>query len=295
MEYEKLFNVLMEFDFELVNHPDFREDSVREELIVPILKGLGYTANKPYQIIRSRRLQHPFVSIGSVRKNISLIPDYLLEVNGQPAWVLDAKAPSEAVTKSVHVEQAYSYAMHSEVRVRYFALCNGREFVLYSVDKTKPLLHFPLQAISLYWTTLRQYIAPESILSSKPLTQRKDLGLHLQRLGFTAHDILHFLRVPVTFIAQMEPNFFTFSTAVDLAEGEYMASFDFDESVFNQLRDKIPAEAVAQLLVRRAGSRVKVVFGDRAYLLNIACQVGQELAETKEEIFQPLLIQSVSR
>lgn len=295
MEYESLFNVLAEFDFNLLDHPDFQEDSVREEIILPIIKGLGYSASQPYQIIRSRRLQHPFVSIGSARRNITLVPDYLLEVNGQPAWVLDAKAPQESVTKSAHVEQAYSYAMHSEVRVRYFALCNGREFVLYSVDKAKPLLHFLVRAIPLYWATLRQHLTPASILTSRPPAQRKDLGLHLQRLGFTAQDVFHFVGVPITFIAQMDPDFFTFATAVDLEEGEYIASFDFGEAVFEQLRDKIPSEAVAILLIRQPDSRKQVMFGDRAYLVNIACRVGQALAENDEEIFQPLWIQSVSR
>ena len=72
--------------------------------MVPIIKGLGYGVDKPYQIIRSRKLLHPFVSIGSKRQPIYIIPDYLFEVNDRPAWIMDAKAPGEVLVKSKHVE-----------------------------------------------------------------------------------------------------------------------------------------------------------------------------------------------
>ena len=81
MKSESRFNLLKDFDFNLLDDINFREDSVREEIILPVIKGLGYRPNKPYRIIRSKRLLHPFVSIGSATKNIYLIPDYLFEVN----------------------------------------------------------------------------------------------------------------------------------------------------------------------------------------------------------------------
>lgn len=41
---------------------NFKEDSVREVIILPILKELGY--QQP-NIIRSKSLQHPYLKIGS--------------------------------------------------------------------------------------------------------------------------------------------------------------------------------------------------------------------------------------
>ena len=81
--------MLEEFDFDLLENPEFREDSVREEIIVPIIKELGYSASGKNRIVRSRRLKHPFVSIGSGRINVSIIPDYLLMVGEDPllAWI----------------------------------------------------------------------------------------------------------------------------------------------------------------------------------------------------------------
>lgn len=293
MKSEKLFNILEGFDLELVNNTEFKEDSVREEIILPIIKGLGYGANKPNQIIRSRKLLHPFVSIGSKRKEIYIIPDYLFEVDNKPAWILDAKSPSESIVNSKHVEQAYSYSIHSDVRVKFFALCNGLEFALYNIEEIKPILHFPVKALPLYWETLRQFLTPEYVFTKNPLKYCKDLGLHLKRLGFDSFESLIFPNVPITNIGQMDPDFFSISgTVVDNGE-KYVVTFDFGADVFEQLKGKIPDNAIKILSIRKPDSRQAVKFGDRAFIVNIECKIGSKLEENEKEIFLPLWINAI--
>ena len=161
MTEAELFKIIENFDSGLLDNPEFQEDAVREEFVNPILKGLGYSSNKPNQIIRSRKLLHPLVYIGSKPKKVYIIPDYILEVNGKPVCVLDAKSPSEAVVKSQNVDQAYSYAIHKNVRANYFALCNGKEFALYDTREVKLILHFPIKKISEYWKSLKNILSPE--------------------------------------------------------------------------------------------------------------------------------------
>jgi hypothetical protein len=290
MESEKLFNVLDGFDFELLKSTEFKEDSVREEIILPIIKGLGYNANKPYQIIRSRNLLHPFVSIGSQTKDIYIIPDYLFEVNGRPAWILDAKSPTESLLKSKHVEQAYSYAIHSEVRVRFFALCNGIDFVLYNIEEIKPVLHFPIQAIPLYWGTLKGILAPENVFEPSNLQVKKDLGLHLKRLGFDSFKSLIFPAVPITHIGQMDPDFYTLSGAVIVDGDTYVVSFDFGENVLRQLNGKIPSTSYDILSKRETGSRRVVKFAEEVFFINVDCKIGENLEENDKEIFLPMWV-----
>lgn len=43
----KRLNILKEFAWDSLNDPGFLEDSVREEIILPILKGLGYGIERP--------------------------------------------------------------------------------------------------------------------------------------------------------------------------------------------------------------------------------------------------------
>jgi hypothetical protein len=48
-----------DFDFSSLDSPEFKEDSVREDLIMPILKELGYSSQSENKIIRSKKVKHP--------------------------------------------------------------------------------------------------------------------------------------------------------------------------------------------------------------------------------------------
>lgn len=163
---EQLFG---QIDFrKLFKDPDFKEDSVREVLILPILKELGY---KQKDIVRSKTLQHPFIKIGSKKRPINLIPDYTLKVEENYAWVLDAKAPGEKVTDSDNIEQVYSYASHPEIRSTYFALCNGLDFALFRRERTnEPVLYFALNEIEHYWDKMEMFLSPDSFQAGKHFT-----------------------------------------------------------------------------------------------------------------------------
>ena len=135
---EKLFP---EIKFEsLADDSSFKEDSVREEIILPILKALGY---QPNDIVRSKSLSHPFIRVGSKKRKVTLIPDYCLKSHGSFAWVLDAKSPNEKVSDKDNIEQVYGYAAHEEIRSTYFALCNGTDFIVFKRESNgEALLSF---------------------------------------------------------------------------------------------------------------------------------------------------------
>ncbi len=159
-------NILADVNFQtLQNNSDFKEDSVREVIILPILKALGYSETN---IIRSKTLQHPFLKIGSKKRPVNLIPDYVLKVENNYAWVLDAKSPNQNIKDGDNIEQVYSYATHPEIRSNYFALCNGLDFSLFkTTDTNLPILYFSLSEIDHYWENLSQYLSPHSFQSGK--------------------------------------------------------------------------------------------------------------------------------
>jgi len=293
MRFEQRYNPLYDFDLSLLDDPGFQEDSVREEIIVPILKILGYGPSKPYRIIRSKKLLHPFVSIGSVTKRIYLVPDYIFEVNGRLAWVLDAKAPSEAILNTKHVEQAYSYAIHSEIRVPYFSLCNGKEFVLYHISKPRPILHFDMRALPSFLDNLANLLSPSNVLEYD-CALAKDFGLHLKRLGFDEFNSLIFPNVPIGFIGTVGEDRFSFGSGLNFGDGDkYVATFDFGLNVLNELRGRIPEQAY-QILSEHQGEKLKkVVFADAIYRVTVDCRVGDRLEENDDEIFLPMWVNRI--
>ncbi len=153
----------------ILNNPDFKEDSVREVIILPILYHLGYSQEN---IVRSKTLHDPFLKVGSNKKiAIRLVPDYCLKVENNFAWVLDAKAPNQIITDTDHIAQVYSYSYHSEIRSTYFALCNGLEFILYRVQATnEPVLQFYIDEIEHHWDELNMFLSPASFQIGKNIT-----------------------------------------------------------------------------------------------------------------------------
>jgi hypothetical protein len=174
---------LSDFDFSLLDQHDFKEDSVREEIVHLVLNALGYAASGPNRIIRSKGLEHPFLTVGSKNRPITLIPDYLLTVDGNFTFVLDAKAPDEEIKTGQNVEQVYSYAVHPEIRVELFALCNGREFILFEIHQAEPVLYIHISEVAHHWEDLVKYLAPLKAATQLPKRLRK-AGSSSPEVGF---------------------------------------------------------------------------------------------------------------
>lgn len=110
------------------------EADVREDVLVPLLAALGYRTGTDYDIRRELSLRYPKQSLGRKQEDRDPVlrgrADYVLKVNGELSWVLEAKSPVSDIQQD-EIEQAWSYATHAEVRAAYFALSNGRELVVF--------------------------------------------------------------------------------------------------------------------------------------------------------------------
>jgi hypothetical protein len=216
-----------------------------------------------------------------------------MEVEGRLAWTLEAKAPTESILNTKHVEQAYSYAIHSEIRVQYFALCNGRQFVLYHISKPESVLDFDIRLLANYWENLSKLLSPSTVFDYD-IDFKKDFGLHLKRLGFHEFSSLVFPLVPVRFIARINENLYMTSCGLNMPEGEtYVVTFDFDRSVLEQLRGKIPDKALSILSEPFKDSIRNVQFADATYVITVDCRVGEKLEENDREIFLPLWVNRI--
>lgn len=122
---------------------DYNEICVREEIIAPLLKLLGYSSSdKSKCIVRELHLKQPFTQMETKNFKISIIPDYLIKVNGKNFFIIEAKSPRESILSRKYIQQAYSYAINMEVKAKYFVLCNGKEMSIYDVNNEEE--SFPL-------------------------------------------------------------------------------------------------------------------------------------------------------
>ena len=86
---------------------------------------------------------------------------------------MDAKKPDEEIASGENVEQAYSYAIHPDVRVSIYALCNGRQFVAFTIDIAKPLIHFHVSEIALHLERLYSLLSPSGFITQKSMVRER--------------------------------------------------------------------------------------------------------------------------
>lgn len=167
--------MLKNFDFSLLESKDFKEDSVRAFIIDKILEALGFVLKndkKPQKLemVLSKTLKTQ-IQIGSnttIQKDLT--PDYMLFVEGKAHCILDAKAPNVKIHKDSKAEkQAKSYLL--AYPSPFYALCNGKSFVLFKADTQETLLEIDIEKeLNSKIDTLKNFIATP--LNSAPTPKK---------------------------------------------------------------------------------------------------------------------------
>ena len=281
------------FDPRLFSDPNFKEDSVREVIIAPILSRLGYHLTGDQTVVRSKSLVQPFIYVGTRRHPVTIIPDYTLYFQGRPVLVLDAKSPSENTTSPANVQQAYSYAIHPEVRLDHFALCNGRRLTIYTVESITPLLDIPYEEFESRWEDIEKHLKPKYLL--EPLLRKlaPDFGSAVSRLGLSTNAELVMLQVRLGMFARVSQDLYTATVDTDFAGKDHCASFDFKQEHLPLLVSGLPVELRERFLdaLSRAPFHASA---DLCIEVDLRTHLGEPIT-AEVETFVPLVIDEVYR
>lgn len=285
-------NLFKNFDFSLLDSPDFKEDAVREELITPLLHTLGYQSHGDFKILRSKSLLHPFVMIGSKKHKVNIIPDYLLQVKTRFAWVLDAKSPNQNIIIGSNVEQVYSYAIHPEIRVPVYALCNGHELAIFHIKQIQPVLRLRLRNITEKWSELEQVLSPYTVFNyePQPINLYPDYGLYLYKLGYTDTEVKYFFyEMTISHIDRVDDVTFSTLINIEVDKIEFAISFDFDFERLKVLLELAPQHQRQMIMsgLCRQPYRVDIL---PPFTVNLGARLGF-LTKTKFEEIIPLVVE----
>ncbi len=280
-------------NFKELNNKEFKEDSVREVIISPILKALGYSAFEENRIVRSKSLEHPYIQFGTRRESIKIIPDYLCEVNGEAKFILNAKAPAENIQTGKNVEQAFSYAIHREVRVKLYALCNGLEFIIFHVDRIEPALHLNVCEIEERWEDIIKILSPIAFLKPHIFNYKPDFGVRLIKSGPTLNFECHFIGAWIGTLGRVNDDLFTFTSVIPFAE-ECLGSFDFTRAQFDDFMRQVPADKY-ELIKSRLTSYPYSYHAEsksESFEVTFSCKLGDRVYCNDEEYYFPLKVVS---
>lgn len=179
----------------------FNETDVREEVIAPLIRSLGYRSGTTNTVIREQLLRYPQLSLG--RKDSRKDPilrgkaDYILEAMGRVRWVIEAKAPSVSFDNDV-IEQAWTYANHPEVRAVYFVLCNGWYFNIYLTNcgpNCEAILSVPHDQFGLKFSTIENILSPSALIrdyGTRPIDLNPPIAQGLRSIAQITNGLIRY-------------------------------------------------------------------------------------------------------
>jgi len=160
-------------DFPQYNFNDLNETDIREEIIAPLLRYLGYRSGTDNNIIREQSLSYPKNYIGHKKNTDPILrgrADYICEARNKVRWVIEAKPPDACLDKNAEA-QSWSYANHPEVRAVYFCLSNGKEFKIFQTNKgpdAEAIFQCKYQELKASLTIIENILSPVSIIRDHP-------------------------------------------------------------------------------------------------------------------------------
>lgn len=272
---------------------DYNESSVREEIVAPLLKILGYSSSdKENHIIREPHLEHPFTQIGTKSYRVTERSDYLIQVKGKNAFIIEAKSPKQNIRNGKHVEQAYSYAINRQVQVQCFVLCNGKEINIFDVNKIESVLHFNLAtATEDNWGKVFELLSPMAFINPNIFNYKLDYGIWCVRNGIKQDVLQNFYNCYITDVGRLEDNLFTFMTVVKRDE-ELLASFDFEMSLFEDFMKQVPdkLKEKVKIAIRKSPFRYIANSKEESFPLNFSAYLSEKIQRNENEEYLPLKV-----
>jgi len=195
------------------------------------------------------------------------------------------------VLGSDHIQQAYSYAIHPEIRCEEFGLCNGRKFVAFSVAQEDPLIDIDFNEIEERWEELEKLLLPKYLKEPTIRDFKPDFGSALKKLGYDSNTALVMLKVKLDLFGRVNDELYTASANFNLETEEYCVSFDFNPQILPQLVAGLPdylAEVFCQALTRAPYQASAA----EAIELDLTVRLGNETSGQWEK-FIPLIIEEI--
>jgi len=272
--------------------PGFKEDSVRELIIAPMLARLGYGPTGNPRVARSMAVKHPFIRVGTKNHPVTLVPDYVFFHNNAPIFVLDAKGPEEPTLDQRHIGQVYSYAIHLEIKVQEFGICNGRELAIFHIDKTDPISVLPFADFEPKWPEIEKLLSVEYLTSPSLRKFHPDFGTKLKRLnvGIDGDIVMPFVRLDL--FARLNNEAMMASGNCDFAGQIHCVSFDFPFAMLGEILAGLP-KPLAERFEHALNSAPFHAMAGLVVEIDLVARLGDQTPGQFEK-FVPLMITRIT-
>ena len=194
---------------------------------------------------------------------------------------------------SHHVEQAYSYAIHPEVRANLYALCNGRELVVYSVSKWAPILRVSLPGINEHWHLVEEALLPKFLLNPEIKGFMPDFGLAMLKIGVKPGTLQLIVLHHLQSVMRAEDDLYVFNTTTSVGDLEYLVTLDMSAALFNELLSGLPSHVADPISFAMKHAPYQMAL-DGKILITCAGHLSN-VTECAHEEFAPIVVSEISK
>jgi len=228
--------------------------------------------------------------IGSQKRRINIFADYLLTLNGKNGFVLDAKAPSEAIVKSPLVEQVFSYAIHPDIRVPIYALCNGHELVVYDTQEFDPIFSCRLAEIDDNWDAVARILAPDSIANPKLRKFKPDFGVRALKAGLGGEIDWYFIGTEIDNFQKVSDHLVTVLAGFNDNGTDCALSLDLPAELFLEIVATCSDAVRSQIELGLSQSPFLAML-DEPLVASLEARIGEPIKSTENgEVFAPFIV-----
>ena len=190
-----------------------------------------------------------------------------------------------------HLQQAYSYAVHPEIRCGEFGLCNGRELAIFDTNHTEPLLHLKFEEFESRWPEIEKHLGAKYLAEPFLRLFKPDFGHALKRLGTGQDTELVMLGTRLNLFGRVNDQLLTASANCDFGGEWHCVSFDFPVSILESVVSGLPHP----LKKRFCDALNRAPYQAAAGLvieLDLSAKLGDE-TQGQSETFIPLIIKEI--
>ena len=229
---------------------NYSEADVREEIISPLLKILGYDKQSYFSIERTKPIQ----LLG--RKNFL---DYNLTLWSMNFWLIEAKKPRGVGKKFgvSDIRQAVGYAVHPDINAALIVLCDGQKIAVFDREQNQrePILTVEVTNLKRDIDKLRAILSPWQVW----FFEKRRIVRHLDKVFDKEFNIGRVEEFKALVTRRLDSKR---STLIDNMRSVLSNSDDIDETI-NVLRNNDPVDLI-----------------EGAFFLNFSISATRAIAET---------------
>ena len=192
--------------------------------------------------------------------------------------------------KGKNVEQCYSYAIHGDIRVPYYGLCNGRQISIFQIQKYEPIAIIDIKDLTTNWNLIERLLSPLAFTKPYIFDFYPDFGLSILKFNMGNLKTWVFVKVRTNLIMRLDEDNYTFTTLAPFGENEYALTFDFNKTLYQSFLASIDKDMAAKIDMDLKRAPFNSFLQPNEIAVGVKADIGKKVISNADEDYLPFSV-----